>query len=106
MRYDELWEAAVRFDWRVATVEHKALAVGASIVAAALIWGRVRTWKRMRRIEIELRKMEKKIYILEIQESGRLTRLVRELNAKSRVKVDARGAGVEVSDSGGTASTI
>jgi len=36
--------------------------------------------------------MEKKISILEVQESGRLMRLVKELNAKSRVKVDRRDA--------------
>jgi hypothetical protein len=106
MLYDELWETAMLNDWRLATVEHKALAVGAFIVGAVLIWDRIRAWKRTRRMEIGLKRMEKKIYILEIQESGRLTRLVRELNAKSRVKVDARDTAVEVSDSGDTASAI
>jgi hypothetical protein len=106
MRYDELWETAVRDARRLAIVEHKALAVGAFIVAAVLIWDRFRTWKRTRRMETGLKRMEKKIYILEMQESGRLMRLVRELNAKSRVKVDARDAGVEVSSSSDPASTV
>jgi hypothetical protein len=88
MPYDELWETGVRNDWQLAIVEHKALAVGAFIVGAVLIWDRIQTWKRARRVEIALRKMEKKIYILEMQESGRLTRLVREFSAKSRVKVE------------------
>ncbi len=99
-------ETAVRDDWRLATVEHKALAVGAFIVVTVLIWDRIRNWKRTRRIEIELRKMEKKIYILEMQESGRLTRLVRELNGKSRVKVDARDTGVKIRDGDDMAPTI
>jgi len=34
---------------------------------------------------------------LEVQESGRLMRLVKELNAKSRVKVDRRDAAAEMS---------
>jgi hypothetical protein len=106
MLYDELWETAVLNDWHLATVEHKALAVGAFIIGAVLIWDRIRAWKRTQRMEIGLKRMEKKIYILEIQESGRLTRLVRELSAKSRVKIDARSTAVEVSDSGDTASTI
>jgi hypothetical protein len=50
--------------------------------------------------------MEKKVYILEMQESGRLTRLVRELNAKSRVKIDAGDTGVEIGDGDGTAATV
>lgn len=99
MLYDELWETAVRDDWQLATVEHKALAVGTFIVVTVLIWDRLRTRKRTRRVEIELRKMEKKVYILEMQESGRLTRLVRELNAKSRFKV-------KIGDGEDTAPTI
>jgi len=106
MLYDELWKTAVLNDWRLATVEHKALAVGAFIVGAALIWDRIRAWKRTRRMEIGLKRMEKKIYILEIQESDRLAGLVRELNSKSRVKIDARDIAVEVSDSGDMALTI
>jgi hypothetical protein len=111
MLFDELWETVVRGGWRMAIAEHRALAVGAVIVVAVLIWDRVRSGKRTRRMEIELRKMEKKVYILERQESGRLTRLVRELSAKSRVKVDAhdkvdaRDAGVELSVGDGTAPT-
>jgi hypothetical protein len=74
------------------TVEYKAFAISAGIVAAILIWDRIQIRKRTRWIESHLRKMEKKIYLLEIQESGRLMRLVRELNRKSRVKVDSPGA--------------
>jgi hypothetical protein len=99
MPYEELWEGAMRDDWRLATIEHKALAVGVFIVVALLIWDRIQTWKRTRRVEIELRKIEKKIYILELQESGRLARLVRELNAKSRVKI-------KMGNGEGTAPTI
>jgi hypothetical protein len=72
------------------TVEYGALAIGAVLVGAILIWDRLRMWKRARRIETALRKMEKKVYILEMQESGRLTRLVKELNGKSRAKSVSR----------------
>lgn len=99
MRFDQLWEAAVRDDWQLTTVQQWALAVSALIVVAVLIWGGIRTSKRTRRVEIELRKMEKKIYILEMEESGRLTRLVRELHAKSRGKA-------ETGDGEDTAPTI
>lgn len=99
MPYQELWEGAVRDDWQLLAVEHKALAVGAFIVVAIMIWDRIQTWKRARRVEIELRKIQKKIYILEMQESGRLARLVRELNTKSRVKI-------EMGNSEDTATTI
>jgi|SRR6266849_3354235 len=96
MIYDKFWEIVERADWDLMTVEYKALAVGAFVVAAALIWNRIRSWKRMRRIETQLRKMEKKINILEVQESRRLMRLMKELNAKSRVKVGSRDTAVEM----------
>src|SRR5713226_5798272 len=95
--YDKLWEIVERADWRLMPAEYKALAVGAVAVAVVLIWKRIRFWKRMRRIETQLRKMEKKISILEVQESRRLMRLVKELNAKSRVKVDRRDTAAEMS---------
>ena len=88
MIYDKLWEIVERADWRLMSDEYKALAVGAFIAVAVLIWNRIRFWKRMRRIEAQLRKMEKKISILETRESSRLMRLMKELNAKSRVKID------------------
>lgn len=88
MLYEKLWETAVRDEWRSIVADHQALAVGIFIVVATLIWDRIRTWKRTRRMESELRKIERKIYILEMQESGRLSRLVRELNTKSRVKIE------------------
>jgi len=95
--YDELFGTAVRDDWRLMVVEYKPMAVGAFVVAAVLIWDRLRTWKRTRRIETELRKTERKVHILELQESGRLMRLMTELNARSRVKVEHRQTEVEIS---------
>ena len=97
MIYDKLWEIVERADWRLMIVEYKTLAIGAFVVAAVLMWNRIRLLRRMRRIENQLKKMEKKISILEVQESGRLMRLVKELNAKSRVKVDRRDAAAEMS---------
>jgi hypothetical protein len=99
MIYDKFWEIAERADWRLLTAEYKALAIGIFVVAALLIWNRIRFWKRMHRIETQLRKLEKKISILELQESGRLMRLMKELNAKSRVKVDPRDTAVEMGGS-------
>jgi len=97
MIYDKLWEILERDDWRLMIVEYKAWAIGAFVVAAVLIWSRIRLWRRLRRIENQLKKMEKKISILEVQESGRLMRLVKELNAKSRVKINPRDAAAEMS---------
>ena len=97
MLYDELCGTVVRDDWRLMVVEYKPMAVGAFVVAAVLIWDRLRTWKRTRRIETELRKTERKVHILELQESGRLMRLMTELNARSRVKIEHRQTGVEIS---------
>jgi hypothetical protein len=97
MIYDQLWEILERVDWRLMIVEYKALAIGACVVAAILIWNRIRWSRRIRRIENQLKKMEKKISILEVQESGRLMRLVKELNAKSRVKINPRDAAAEMS---------
>jgi hypothetical protein len=95
--WEKLWEIMERADWRLMTVEYKALAVGAFVVAAVLIWGRIRMWRRMRRIEAQLRKMERKITLMEARESGRLMRLMKEFNAKSRAKVEPRDTAVEVS---------
>ena len=101
MIYDELLEKlsqiVERADWRLMTVEYKALAVGAFVIAAVLIWRRIRMWRRMRRIEAQLRKMERKITLMEARESDRLMRLMKEFNAKSRVKVEPRDTAVEVS---------
>jgi hypothetical protein len=97
MIYDTLWEIVERADWRLMIVEYKALAIGAFVVAAVLIWNRILLLRRIRRIENQLKKMEKKISILGVQESGRLMRLMKELNAKSRVRVDPRDAAAEMS---------
>src|SRR5215470_10908239 len=86
--YDRLWEIMARADWRLMTAEYKALAVGAFVVAVVLMWSRIRFWRRMLRIETQLRNVERKVNILERQESGRLMRLMMELNSKSRVKID------------------
>jgi len=95
--WEKLWEIVGRADWRLMTVEYKALAVGAFVIAAVLIWRRIRMWRRMRRIEAQLRKMERKITLMEARESDRLMRLMKEFNAKSRVKVEPRDTAVEVS---------
>jgi hypothetical protein len=98
MIYDKLWEIVERADWPLMIVEYKALAIGVFVIAAVLIWNRVRWWRRIRRIEHQLKKMEKKISILEVQESRRLMRLVKELSAKSRMKkVDPRDTAAEMS---------
>jgi hypothetical protein len=96
MIYDKLWEIMERADWRLLTVEYKALAIGAFLIAAVLMWNRIRLLRRLRRIENQLKKMEKKINILEVQESRRLMRLVKELSAKSRMKVDRRDTTAEM----------
>jgi len=96
MVYDKLWEIMERADWRLLIVEYKALAIGAFVVAAVLMWNRIRLLRRLRRIENQLKKMEKKIIILEVQESRRLMRLVKELNAKSRARVDRRDTAAEM----------
>ncbi|SRR6266550_4770953 len=93
--YDRLWEIMERADWRLMTAEYKALAVGALVVAVVLIWNRIRFWRRMRRIETRLGNVEKKVNILEMQESGRLMRLMMELNSKSRGRVDPSDMAVE-----------
>src|SRR5712664_3718764 len=100
MIYDKLWEIVERTDWRLMIVEYKALAIGAFVVAAVLIWNRIRFWKRMRRIENQLKKMEKKISILEVQESRRLMRLVKELSAKSRMRINPRDTATEINGGG------
>lgn len=97
MIYDKFSEIMERADWRLMVVEYKALAIGAFVVAAVLIWNRIRWSRRIRRIENELKKMEKKVSILQVKESGRLMRLVKELNTKSRVKIDRRDAAAEMS---------
>jgi hypothetical protein len=93
---DKLWEIVERADWRLMIVEYNALAIGAFVVAAVLIWNRIRLLRRLRRLENQLRKMEKKVSILEVQESGRLMRLVKEFNGKSRVKADPRVRAAEM----------
>jgi flagellar biosynthesis/type III secretory pathway M-ring protein FliF/YscJ len=82
---DKLWDIVVRPDWRLMRVEYAAWAVGAFAVATVLIWTGIRMRKRIRRIETQLQKMQKEISLLQIQESRRL---MTELNAKSREKIE------------------
>jgi siroheme synthase (precorrin-2 oxidase/ferrochelatase) len=96
MIYDNLWEIVERTDWRLMIVEYKALAIGAFVVAAVLMWNRIRLLRRLRRVENQLKKMEKKVSILEVQEAGRLMRLVKEFSAKSRAKADPRDKAAEI----------
>jgi hypothetical protein len=90
--HDKLWEIAERADWRLMTVGYKTFAVGAFVIPAVLIWNSIRIWKRMRRIETQLSKIEKKINTLEMHESRRL---MTGLNANSKARIDPRDTAVE-----------
>jgi len=89
MLYDKLWEVAVWADWSPMTDEYNVLAnvlaAGALVVAAVLIWNKIRIGERMRTIETQLEKMEKDIDALHIQESRRMMMKVK---ANSKAKVD------------------
>jgi len=71
-------------------VEYEALAVGASSIAAILIWSKIRIWRRMRAIDTQVKKIQKEINVLQreitvlqMQESRRL---MMELNANAKVE--------------------
>ena len=89
MLYDKLWEVAVWAGWSPMTDEYNVLAnvlaAGALVVAAVLIWNKIRIGERMRTIETQLEKMEKDIDALHIQESRRMMMKVK---ANSKAKVD------------------
>ena len=71
MLYDKLWDIAVRADWRLMSVEYKALAVGAFVVAVVLIWNAIRIRKRMRRIEtVENRYSKIEVALVQITDAG------------------------------------
>ena len=99
MLYDKLLEIGVPADWHLMTDEYKALALGAFVVVAILIWNRIRILKRMRtietrldRIETQLTKMQNEINtVLQIQ-----VPLIAQLNAKSRTKLDPSNEAVEM----------
>ena len=79
-------------------VEYEAVAIGAAAVAAVLIWNKIRIWKRMRAIDVQLTKLQKEIDILQKQESSRLSRLIIEMTANSKVeapKIDPDSGPVE-----------
>jgi hypothetical protein len=50
MLYGKLWDIGVRADWRLMSLQYEALAVGGFVVAAVLLWSRIRMRKRIRRI--------------------------------------------------------
>jgi hypothetical protein len=91
MQYNKLWEIAELADWRLMTVEYKALVVVAFVVAVVLIWNRVRAGKRMRAIEAKLENMQKELNTLQVQETRRL---MTEMNAKSKAEIDPRDSAV------------
>ncbi len=109
MLYDKLLEIGVPADWHLMTDEYKALALGAFVVVAILIWNRIRIWKRMRtietrlgRIETQLTKMQNEINtVLQIQ-----VPLIAQLNPKSRTKLDPSNATVEMGGGDVVESTI
>jgi hypothetical protein len=109
MLYSKLSEIAVRADWPLMTVEYKALVVCAFVVAAVLIWDRIRTWKRTRMIETQLSKIETQLgkvqtkinTVLQIQ-----VPLIRALNAKSGAKIDLRDTAVEMGEGDVTELTM
>jgi hypothetical protein len=68
------------------TVEYEAVTVGVVAIAAVLTWSNIRIWKRMRAIDAQLAKMQKKIDILQMQESRRLM-----MALKANSKVEAPG---------------
>jgi hypothetical protein len=100
MLYDRLWEIAARADWRLATDEYKAFAISALVVAAVLIWNRIRLRKRIRMIETKLSRIEPQLSkvqneinsVLQIQVS-----LITQLNTRSRVKIDPLDTAIEMS---------
>jgi len=59
------------------------VAVGAVLIAAVLIWSKIRIWKRMRAVDAQLAKMQNEIDILQMRESRRL---MMELKANSKVE--------------------
>jgi hypothetical protein len=93
MLYDKLWEFALRADWRSMSAAYEALTVGVLVVAAVLIWNGIRMRKRMRRIETWLKKVQEDINLLQMQESRRL---MTELNAKPREKIESPDTGLEI----------
>ena len=109
MLYDKLLEIGIPADWRLMTGEYKALAVGAFVVVAILIWNRIRIWKRTRtietrldRIEAQLTKMQNEINtVLQIQ-----VPLMAQLYPKSRTKLNPSNAAVEMGGGEAVESTI
>jgi hypothetical protein len=102
MRYDNLWGIAELADWRLVNFEYNALAVAAFVVAAILIWNRIRNRKRIRMIEAKVSKVEAQLSKLQKQISTLLQiqiPLIMRLNGKSRVGIDPRDIAVEMGGS-------
>jgi len=87
--YDKLWEIAERANPRLM------FTAGASVIAAVLIWNGIGIWKRMRRIEAQVSKMEGKLNLLEMQDAHRL---MTKLKANSKVGIDLCDMAVEMAD--------
>src|SRR5258708_4135929 len=70
------------------TVEYEAIAVGAFLFVATLIWDEIRIWNRMRALETRLEIIEKEVNALQMQESRlqESRRMMVEENAHSKVE--------------------
>ena len=77
-------------------VEFEAVTVGVALIAAVLIWSKLRMWRRMRAIDAQLTKMQKEIDILQMQESRRLMVALRENSKVEAPKIDPGNGPVEV----------
>jgi len=63
------------------TVEYGALVVIVFLLAAVVVWNKIRSGSRMRAIETRLKKMQREINVLQMQESRRL---IMEMNGNSK----------------------
>jgi len=78
------------------TVEYEAVAVGVVLIAAVMIWSKIRIWKRMRAIDTQLAKMQREIDILQMQESRRLMMALKANSKMEAPKIDPDNGPVEI----------
>jgi hypothetical protein len=78
------------------TVEYEAVAVGVVLIAAVMIWSKIRIWKRMRAIDTQLAKMQREIDILQMQESRRLMMALKANSKVEAPKIDPDNGPVEI----------
>jgi hypothetical protein len=78
------------------TVEYEAVAVGVVLIAAVMIWSKIRIWKRMRAIDTQLAKMQQEIDILQMQESRRLMMALKANSKVEAPKIDPDNGPVEI----------